>query len=229
MCGRYTVCASAERLEARFDAALGAGFRPRYNAAPGQSLPVITNEEPGSVRHLEWGLIPSWADDGSSGRINARAETVTEKPSFAAAYESRRCLVLVDGFYEWTTEGSGKRPYRVTVGEGEPFAVAGIWERWRPTEKQTGLGDFREGGPDRSVEPRETFAILTTEPNDLVADLHHRMAVILPEEHEREWLTAEDPRHLLEPYPADRMRAYPVSTAVNDPANDSPALIEPVG
>jgi putative SOS response-associated peptidase YedK len=248
MCGRYTVTASATELEARFDATFEDEFRPRYNAAPGQALPVITNERPGAIQHLEWGLVPRWADDDSGGLINARVETVTEKPSFAAAYESRRCLVPADGFYEWKPVESGKRPYRVTVGEGEPFAMAGLWERWTPTEKQTALDEFGGGGPDRSVEPLETFTVLTTEPNDLVADLHHRMAVILPEGREREWLTAEtrlrrvsrtrlsgvengtaeDPGHLLEPYPADRMRAYPVSRAVNDPANDSPALIEPV-
>jgi putative SOS response-associated peptidase YedK len=193
---------------------------------------VITNVAPGRVRFLVWGLVPRWADDDSGGLINARAETVDEKPSFAAAYESRRCLVLADGFYEWVEEGPGerKRPYRVTVGDGEPFAVAGLWERWTPAAKQTGLDEFGTGagGPDRSAEPLETFAIVTTEPNELVAELHHRMAVVLPEGREREWLTAEDPRHLLEPFPADRMRAYRVSTAVNDPSNDSPALVEPV-
>jgi putative SOS response-associated peptidase YedK len=229
MCGRYTVTASADELEARFDATFDGPFRPRYNAAPGQALPVVTNEAPASIRFLRWGLVPSWADDDSGGLINARAETVTEKPSFAAAYDSRRCLVLVDGFYEWREETSGKQPYRVTLNEGEPFAVAGLWERWTPTRTQTGLDEFGDGDPDRSVEPREAFTVVTTEPNELVADYHHRMAVILPEGTEREWLTAEDPRHLLEPYPAERMRAYPVSTAVNDPSNDSPALIEPAG
>jgi len=229
VCGRYTVSASAAELEARFGVTFEGEFRPRYNAAPGQALPAITNEEPGTIRHLEWGLVPSWADDDSGGHVNARAETVAEKPSFAAAYESRRCLVLVDGFYEWRDEQGEKRPYRVTVGDDEPFAAAGLWERWTPTEKQTGLDEFGGDGPDRSVEPLETFAVVTTEPNDLVADLHHRMAVILPEGTEREWLTAADPRHLLEPYPADRMRAYRVPTAVNDPANDSPELLEPVG
>jgi putative SOS response-associated peptidase YedK len=228
MCGRYTVTATADELEARFDATFDAGFRPRYNAAPGQALPVITNDASETIQHLTWGLVPSWAEDDSGGLINARAETVAEKPSFAAAYESRRCLVLVDGFYEWVEGPSGKQPYRVTLGAAEPFAVAGLWERWTPTEKQTGIGDFGGDGPDRSVESLETFTILTTEPNDLVADLHHRMAVVLPEGRECEWLAAEDPRHLLEPYPADRMRAYRVSTAVNDPANDSPALVEPL-
>jgi putative SOS response-associated peptidase YedK len=228
MCGRYTISAPAAELEARFGATFAGEFSPRYNAAPGKALPVITNEEPGTIQRLEWGLVASWADDDSGGHINARAETVREKPSFAAAYESRRCLVLVDGFYEWRTEQGEKRPYRVTVGDDEPFAVAGLWERWSPAETQTGLDEFGGDGPDRSVEPLETFAVVTTEPNDLVADLHHRMAVILPEATEREWLTDDDPRQLLEPYPADRMRAYRVSTAVNDPANDSPELLEPV-
>jgi putative SOS response-associated peptidase YedK len=229
MCGRYTIVTPVAELEARFGVTVDDELRPRYNAAPGQHLPVVTDAAPETVQHLRWGLVPSWADEDTGGLINARAETVTEKPSFAAAYESRRCLVLVDGFYEWHAEAAGKQPHRVTVGEDEPFAVAGLWERWTPSVKQTGLGEFVDGGPDRSVDPLETFTILTTEPNDLVADLHHRMAVILHEGTETEWLTAEDPRHLLEPYPSEGMRAYPVSTAVNDPRNDSPELIEPVG
>ena len=159
---------------------------------------------------------------------NARTETVGEKPSFRDAYERRRCLVPADGFYEWAEREGGKQPYRVAFEDDRPFAMAGLWERWTPTQKQTGLGDFGGGGPDRSVDPVETFTVLTTEPNELVADLHHRMAVLLRPEDEERWLTAEDPRDLFEPYPADRLRAYPVSRLVNDPSNDSPQLVEPV-
>jgi len=148
--------------------------------APGQELPVITNEEPETIQHLEWGLVPSWADDDSGGLINARAESVDEKPSFQAAYERRRCLVPADGFYEWVETDDGTQPHRVTFADDRVFAMAGLWERWEPETTQTGLGAFG-GGVDDETEagPLETFTVITTEPNDLVADLHHRMAVIL--------------------------------------------------
>ncbi|ELY65605.1 hypothetical protein C492_02959 [Natronococcus jeotgali DSM 18795] len=249
MCGRYTLFVDQEELEDRFDARVAdsaAPLEPRYNAAPGQKLPVITNENADEIRHLEWGLVPSWADDDSGGLINARAETVAEKPSFRAAYESRRCLVPADGFYEWVeTDGGervgesrsssdlrsngGKQPYRVAREDDRPFAMAGLWERWEPETAQTGLDAFGGGLEDDADDgPLETFTIVTTEPNDLVAELHHRMAVILEPGREREWLTADDPRACLEPYPADELRAYPVSTAVNDPATDEPSLVEPL-
>lgn len=234
MCGRYTLTLEREDLEDRFDARVtdsGSQFEPRYNAAPGQRLPVITNDAPGTIQHLEWGLVPSWADDDGDGIINARAETITEKPSFREAYESRRCLVPADGFYEWVETEHGKRPYRVALEDDRPFAMAGLWERWEPDEEttQAGLEAFGGGSEDagRDDGPLETFTIVTTEPNGLVGDLHHRMAVILEPEDEREWLTGADSNDLLEPYPADEMRAYPVSTAVNDPSTDEPSLLEP--
>ncbi|WP_207586672.1 SOS response-associated peptidase family protein [Halomontanus rarus] len=239
MCGRYTLFVEQMDLEERFDARFADSFTPRYNMAPGQRLPVITNDEPETIQRLEWGLVPSWADDDAGGIINARAETVHEKPSFREAYDRRRCLVLADGFYEWVeaSGGDGKQPYRVAFEDDRPFALAGLWERWvpeQPETAQTGLEAFGGGDPDASEEGSdepdalESFTILTTEPNDLVADLHHRMAVILDPEREREWLTAKDPRDLLEPYPADELRAYPVSTAVNSPANDEPSLVESI-
>jgi len=230
MCGRYTLTVDGDDLEARFDARLSdSGFDPRYNMAPGQELPVITNEDPEAFRRLEWGLVPSWADDDGGGLINARAESVDEKPSFREAYERRRCLVPADGFYEWVETEDGKRPYRVAFEDDRPFAMAGLWERWEPDATQTGLDSFG-GGLDGGTEtgPLETFTIVTTEPNDLVADLHHRMAVILDPDDERRWLSGEAGRELLEPRSADGMTAYPVSTAVNDPATDEPSLVEPV-
>jgi putative SOS response-associated peptidase YedK len=229
MCGRYTLFVDQEDLEKRFDARFVEPFSSRYNMAPGQALPVITNDAPEEFRCLEWGLIPSWADDDRGGLINARAGTVAEKPSFRAAYERRRCLVPADGFYEWVETDGGTQPYRVAFEDDRPFAMAGLWERWEPETTQTGLDAFG-GGVDGGSEsgPLETFTIVTTEPNDLIADLHHRMAVILDPEREREWLTADDPAHCLEPYPADELRAYPVSTAVNNPATDDPSLVEPV-
>ncbi|MFD1563560.1 SOS response-associated peptidase [Haloarchaeobius amylolyticus] len=234
MCGRYTLVVEQAELEARFDARFredGAesSFSPRYNMAPGQQLPVITNEQPETIRRLEWGLVPSWADDDSGGLINARAESVAEKPSFRDAYEQRRCLVPADGFYEWIDTEDGKQPYRVSFEDDRVFAMAGLWERWEPETTQTGLDAFG-GGVDEGTEsgPVETFTIVTTEPNDLIADLHHRMAVILEPDVEAQWLTGEAGHDVLESYPAAEMRADPVSTAVNDPSTDEPSLIEPL-
>jgi putative SOS response-associated peptidase YedK len=176
-------------------------------------------------------LVPSFAEEKKShGYINARAETLTEKRSFADAYEARRCLVPADGMYEWVQESGGKQPYRVALPDDALFAMAGLYERWEPPQRQSGLGEFgagdEAGGQDGVV---ETFTIVTTEPNDTVADLHHRMAVILDPEEETEWLTGDTDTvgELLDPYGGE-MRTYPISTAVNSPSNDSPEIIEPV-
>ncbi|MES3517223.1 MAG: SOS response-associated peptidase [Natronomonas sp.] len=227
MCGRYSLFTEAAELQERFGATMSFEFEPRYNAAPSQSLPVITSESPETIQRLEWGLIPEWAESDGGAHINARAETVDEKPAFQSAYESRRCLVLADGFYEWSRSGDGKRPHRVSLIDDEPFAMAGLYERWRPDTLQTGLGAFAGDGPTGEADPRETFTIITTEPNGVVEPLHHRMAVILDPDEESAWLEGRSVS--LDPYPDDRMRSYPVSTAVNDPSNDSPELIEPVG
>lgn len=233
MCGRYSLFVPREELADRFavDASV---YEPRYNAAPGQSLPVVTDDEDDRLRSLEWGFIPPWADSrDDGGHINARAERLTEAPTFrdafdAGAVDAGRCLVPADGFYEWVETENGKQPYRVTRTGDAPFAMAGLWARWEPPTTQTGLDAFAGGEPDDETEVVETFTVVTTEPNDLVADLHHRMAVILPEGRERRWLddSVQGASELLEPYPADEMRAYPVSTAVNDPSNDSPAVVE---
>ncbi|QCS41538.1 SOS response-associated peptidase [Natrinema versiforme] len=230
MCGRYTLVVEQADLESRFDARFRESeFAPRYNMAPGQELPVITNEESETFQRLEWGLVPSWADDDSGGLINARAESVDEKPSFEAAYERRRCLVPGDGFYEWVETDEGKQPYRVGFEDDRVFGMAGLWERWEPETTQTGLDAFG-GGVDDDAEsgPLETFTIITTEPNDLVSELHHRMAVILEPDAERRWLSGDAGREVLEPHSADGMEAYPVSTAVNDPGTDEPSLVEPL-
>ena len=236
MCGRYTLFAPAADLEARFGADFG-GVDPSYNCAPGQSLPVITDEAPDRATRMEWGLTPSWADE-SFGLINARAETVREKRSFADAFERRRCLVPADGFYEWVDEGGAeKTPYRVAFGDDRPFAMAGLYERWEPPKPettQTGLGAFGGGGdaePESDDGPVETFTVVTTEPNEVVADLHHRMAVILDPHEEETWLRGDPDAaaDLLDPYPATDLTAHPVSTRVNSPAVDAPELIEPVG
>mgnify|MGYP002277228562 CR=1 FL=1 len=226
MCGRYTLFTPAEELADRFG--VDVDWEPRYNCAPGQALPVVT---PGAdrMRTHQWGLIPPWADEASTDLINARAETITEKPSFADAFERRRCLVPADGFYEWVNRSAGKRPYRVAFEDDRPFAMAGIRSRWEPPSRQTGLGEFGAGDVSADPEPVESFAVVTTEPNDLVSDLHHRMAVILDPEAESTWLhgSVEEAAALLDPYPAAEMEAYPVSTRVNDPRNDASDLIDP--
>jgi putative SOS response-associated peptidase YedK len=168
---------------------------------------------------MRWGLIPRWAKDPSIGNrmINARAETVASKPAFREAFQGRRCLLPADGFYEWKRCGARKQPMYLRMLDGRPFAFAGLWARWRP-----------EGG-----EPVESCTILTTEPNELVADIHKRMPVILPPQDYGPWLDPEtrDPARLsgmLQPYSAEEMIAYPVSTRVNRPEHDDPDCVEPV-
>jgi putative SOS response-associated peptidase YedK len=229
MCGRYTLFTPRDRLEERFDASFPRDVGPRYNCAPGQDLPVVTGDTPDEFSFQRWGLVPSWADDDSTSFINARAETVREKRSFAGPFKSRRCLVPADGFYEWVEAGDGKQPYRVAYDDDRPFAMAGLWERWTPPTRQTGLDEFgaAESG---DTEPVETFTVVTTEPNDVVADLHHRMAVVLSPEEEETWLHGDPDAafELLDPAPVDGWEAYPVSTRVNSPANDDPELVEAV-
>ncbi|WP_224449737.1 SOS response-associated peptidase [Haloprofundus salilacus] len=231
MCGRYSLFTPQPELEDRFDVTAERSLDARYNCAPGQQLPIITNNAPDALRLVQWGFVPSWADSRSKSFINARAESVAEKRSFRDSFEHRRCLVPADGFYEWTQRenGDGKQPYRVAFEDDRPFAMAGIWERWMPPETQTGLDEFTDGGAG-DPEPIETFAIITTEPNGVVSPLHDRMAVVLAPEEENDWFTADTDvaSTLLDPYPEAEMRAYPVSTRVNSPANDSSALVEKV-
>ncbi|QSG06519.1 SOS response-associated peptidase [Halapricum desulfuricans] len=211
MCGRTSLFTPQSHLEARFDARAAETLEPRYNIAPREELAVIRNDSPGTIDLLEWGLLPSWADpDDATRPINARAETISEKPAFAEAFERRRCLVLADGFYEWADTRGGSQPYRVERTDGEPFAMAGLFER-------------REG--ERGIE--ETVAVVTTEPNAVVEPLHHRMAVVLDPEQQRRWLSTAD-RSVLDAPSAEEWRAYPVSARVNDPTNDGPGVLEEV-
>jgi putative SOS response-associated peptidase YedK len=216
MCGRFTLISSFEELERRFD--LEAAEKvpsPRFNVAPGQSVPVITDEHPDSLSFLQWGLIPSWAKDPKIGYrlINARAESVAEKPSFRSSFRSRRCLVPSDGFYEWRKTEEGSLPYYVRMKDREPFAFAGLWSAWKG-----------EGG-----EERKTFAIITTEANEALKKIHDRMPVILKKEFEREWIDREAPleglQELLVPYDGP-LEAHRVSTEVNRTRRDDPRLIE---
>lgn len=230
MCGRYTLTASAGAIANRFDVRAECSFDPRYNIAPEERLSVIDTDRPDRLTTAVWGLIPP-GGDRSDALINARIETVSESPAFQKPYRRRRCLVIVDGFYEWVDTDNGKQPYRVCRTDDEPFAVAGIWETWQPSTTQTTLTAYgNDGHPDETIVKERRVAILTTEPNELIADLHHRMAVILPRGRERDWLAGEiDHEVLMIPHPDDPFEAYPVSTAVNDPTNDESSVIDPVG
>lgn len=217
MCGRFSIFADPERLAERFDAGLPEqALQPHYNAAPTQDLPAILNQDERLIQLLRWGLVPFWAKDLAIGSrlINARSETLTEKPSFRTPLNKRRCLVLADGFYEWQEIGDGKQPLRIMLKSGEPFAFAGLWETWKQ--------------PDGEL--LRTFTIITTSPNELVAPIHNRMPAILLAEHEAVWLdnAAHQEAWLdaLRPYPADLMTAYPVSRLVNSPANDDPSIVQ---
>jgi putative SOS response-associated peptidase YedK len=190
---------------------------PRYNGAPSQLLRVIRRRPDSEVNQLDmlqWGLIPSWTKQPKAKPINATCERVASAPMFRSAYAKRRCLVPVDGFYEWKAiEGSkAKQPYAIGLKSGEAFGLAGIWESWKK--------------PD-SNEIVRTFCIITCEPNSLMASVHDRMPVIIrPAAYER-WLSniEPDPRDLLAPYPAELMRMWPVSTRVNSPKNDDANLL----
>ncbi len=216
MCGRYSLTVSAEKLVNQFKAILpDEGFLPKYNAAPSQKLPIITDSEPGKIQLYRWGLIPHWAKDISIGNklINARAETINEKPSFRNAFRKQRCLVLADGYYEWQKTDTGKIPYRIILKNEEPFAIAGIWESWH----------------DEADNEIRSFSIITTEANPSLTDIHNRMPVILNPDDTGKWLdkklSQDEALLLLQPLADEMVKAYRVSTMVNTPFNDSPELI----
>jgi len=220
MCGRFVLTADATLIQQTFNlATLPAGMSPRYNIAPTQPVAVISNDDPTELTFYRWGLVPSWAKDISIGNqlINARSETVDEKPSFRSAFKRRRCLIPANGFYEWTKDGKAKKPMFVHLKDQSLFAFAGLWEIWQSPD----------GGGLR------TCTILTTEPNDLIAPLHNRMAVILDKADYDLWLSpdelgADALKPLLRAYDADQMEVYEVSKAVNNAANDVPECIIPL-
>ncbi len=221
MCGRFTLTVDPAELQDNFTGyTFPIQFAPRFNIAPTQPVLAIPNDGQRRGDFFVWGLIPSWAKDPTMGSrlINARAETLGEKPSFRAAYKYRRCLIPADGFYEWKAVPGQKTkiPYFIHLKSRQPFAFAGLWEEWHSPD----------GSQIRSC------TIITTEPNELMATLHNRMPVILPPAAYAEWLdtairTPESMGTLLRPYPADEMAAYPVSTLVNSPQNDRAELIVP--
>lgn len=227
MCGRFSLFPSPTALSDRFDATLPAGFEPRFNCAPGQDLLVLPDDDPDAFRFAEWGFTPSWAEE-SFDLINARAETLADKPAFRSAFASSRCVVPADGFYEWADLGDGKRPYRVAFEDDRPFGMAGLWTRWTPPTTQTSLGSF--GDDDDGDDSVECFSVVTTRPNDVVEPLHDRMAAILVDEDVDRWLAADADEDellgLLAPHPGDGLTVEPVDRRLDDPSNDDPSLLE---
>jgi len=219
MCGRFTLFDSVSILSKEFGVPISFDLAPRYNIAPSQpTLAVRVFPENGKREFawLRWGLIPHWAQDSSIGNrmINARAETVAEKLAFRDAFRQRRCLIPASGFYEWKKGERRKQPYYIRGKDGHLFAFAGLWDLWK--------------GPDGS--PVESCTLITTDANDLVAQLHDRMPVILPPAAYDLWLNAEIQDRgrlssILHSYPAEEMEAYPVGLFVNDPKVDEPRCI----
>ena len=222
MCGRFAFYSPHEAVTRLFGVADAPEIEPRYNIAPTQFIAAVRETGgPREIAMLHWGLVPSWAKEKSIGArmINARSETLGEKPSFRNAWKRRRCLVLADGYYEWQRSGEIKQPYFISFAAGEPFGMAGLWERWR----DPGSG-----------EPLQSCCIVTTVPAPEVAHVHDRMPVIVPSEAHAEWL---DPRNsdagrlgrLLVPWQAGGLEARPVSQRVNDARNQGPQLVEALG
>ncbi|MFQ5745944.1 MAG: SOS response-associated peptidase [Gemmatimonadota bacterium] len=229
MCGRFTLATPAKEWAPLFDVPVPPDLEPRFNIAPTQEIAVVrpSRPEPGpedappvrEIRMMSWGLVPHWSPDpdAAPGFINARAETAAEKPAFRDPFRDRRCLVVADGFYEWRREGRRKQPYWIHPTAGGVLAFAGLWDRWR--------------GPDRP--PLDTCAILTTEANDRLVDLHDRMPVILRPRDVDRWL---DPSirdrpplaDLFLPFPTDALTITPVSTRVNHVTYDDPACLDPI-
>ncbi|MED3623930.1 SOS response-associated peptidase [Neobacillus thermocopriae] len=224
MCGRFTLTATIEQIMDRFDIQAfldEENFAPNYNIAPSQNVLAIINDGKfNRMGFLKWGLIPPWAKDPSIGNklINARAETISEKPSFRHAFKNKRCLIIADGFYEWKRNSDhSKTPMRIKLKSNSLFGMAGIWEQWK---SPNGKSVF-------------TCSIITTTPNKLMIDIHNRMPVILKREDEKDWLdpTIKDTKLLkdfLVPFDPNQMEAYQVSSLVNSTKNNSIELIQKI-
>ena len=220
MCGRFSLTVDLRELARRFefDGNL-LDLEPNYNVAPTQNVLTVIGGENRRGGFMRWGLIPHWAKTASIGSrmINARAETVAQRPAFRDAFRRRRCLVLADGFYEWQRAGSVKKPMRIVMESGEPFAFAGLWAMWRDSEGNR----------------IPSCTIITTEANDLLRPIHNRMPVILPREMEEFWLDRDVQdvavlENALTAYPSELMQTYQVSTLVNSARNSGPQVVEPV-
>ncbi len=219
MCGRFVLTANPEAIQQQFNLTSAPDIPPRYNIAPTQPVAVISNDNPRELTFYKWGLIPSWAKEASIGSrmINARADSVAEKPSFRSAFKRRRCILPSDGFYEWQERDGKKTPLFIHVEDQVVFGLAGLWEVWRSPEGET----------------VRSCTIITTDANDFMKPIHNRMPVILHKEDYGLWLSPdEEPadvlQGLLKPYDSSVMRAYEVSKMVNRPGNDVPECIAPV-
>jgi len=222
MCGRFTLTVDPAELKDAFEGmSFPANFAPRYNIAPTQPILAIPNDGKNTADFFLWGLIPSWSKDPAIGNrlINARGETLAEKPAFRGSFKNKRCLIPADGFYEWKTQPGIKTkiPHFIRLKTGKPFAFAGLWDEWLPAD----------GSPVHSC------TIVTTSPNELMASIHNRMPVILQFKDYEEWLDtaprrADNLNHLIKSFPAELMQAYPVSAVVNSPANDRAECVAPV-
>jgi putative SOS response-associated peptidase YedK len=220
MCGRFTLHHSTEEVIERFSVKeVSFTLTPRYNIAPSQPIAAVTEKSPRYLEGFKWGLVPFWAKDPKIGNkmINARAETLLEKPAFKQALMRRRCLIPADGFYEWKAEGKGKVPLHIRLRTSRLFAFAGLWEEWKSPEGEL----------------LRTCTIITSEPNDLISQIHNRMAVILKPEHESIWLDnsikdLDELMNLLQPYPDKEMEVYPVSKRVNSPSFEDSECIRSI-
>jgi putative SOS response-associated peptidase YedK len=218
MCGRFQISKIVDDIQLRFNVDVEEEWNKQiFNAAPGMMLPVITNSDPAHLQLFKWGLIPSWAKDPAIGNklINARAESLPEKPSFRNSLKRKRCLVPANGFYEWKKDGNAKIAHRICFQDDRLFAFAGLWDSWKDSE-------------DNVI---HSFTIITTNPNEVMKPIHDRMPVILPPSLEKEWLdydlSPEEALDMLVPYAGDGLYAYPVSSLVNNVRNNGPEVIAP--
>ncbi len=218
MCGRFAFYSPTEATAALFGVSSVPEVKPRYNIAPTQSIAAVrvSAEETRELALLRWGLVPFWAKDPSIGNrmINARAETVAEKPSFRAAYRKRRCLILADGFYEWRKESDGKTPYFISLASGDPFAFAGLWEDWHAKDSDESL---------------QSTAIITTAANEFMSQLHHRMPVVLEKDAADRWLDGDEQVLCEAGESGPAFRAWPFDRRVNNARNEGEELVEAAG
>lgn len=214
MCGRFQLSVKGKQISERYNVEVfDELYKPSYNCAPSQRLPVITNEQSDKLNFFRWGLIPMWAKDPKIGarNINTRSETIDQKPSFKNAFKKRRCLIPVNGYYEWRKD-SNKTPHRFFIKNEEIFSLAGIWEKWNDAEGHE----------------IHTFSIITTVANSMITDIHNRMPVILSPENEHLWLMENNEaflKSLLVPYQSSKMDNYTISKNVNSVKNNNPELI----
>jgi len=220
MCGRYFLTTGGEGIRQLFGCVNSMAWQPRFNIAPGQTVPMVISQATSRQRSLQlarWGLIPFWAENEKMGQrlINARAETLMERPAFKAALRQRRCLIPASGFYEWRRTGRGGQPYAIVRQDGGLMAFAGLWESWVQ--------------PGAKI-PLISCAIITTEANRAVLPIHRRMPAILEESQWKYWLDpeTETPQTVLGPCREDLLRLYPVSRYVNDPRHDDPQCVSPL-